>query len=652
MLTPLLLLTSLLACSGKDDAPGDGGTDGGGTDADGDGFDESEDCDDSNAAVYPGASERCNGVDDDCDGLLDDADDSLDASTATTFYLDADGDAYGSTPKLACDRPDGYVTNNLDCDDTEAARNPGAREVCDGLDNDCDGLTDQEDDSLDPSSLVTGWLDEDGDGYGSVEVSGCEVSAAEVGGDCDDANPAVHPGASEVCDGQDNDCDSATSESGMIAVGSTTYSNLSGAIAAAGGSEIQLCSGTYTGTYTTTGNVKIRGVSGASATILQGRGSNPVFTLGGDLELTGVTVTGGVGTYTGGIDAFTAGSALTIRLKDCIFRSNQGGSTSTGGGYGGAILAYNDSTVHAENCEFTSNTAYTSGGAIYASNLHLVNTTFSSNSATYGGAIMIDSGELSADASTSFSSNTASYYGGGIILFGAAATLDPDTTLTGNSAALGGALLAQNTDDGTAFSLSGGTYEGNTATNTGGGVYLAGDYASGTGMTIRDNSAMYGGGLALEGTGVEVSDSDISDNSATSYGGGVIVWEYAPGAWLAGLLIDNNDAPEGGGVYFDGVVGATLDECDLTNNTADSNGAGIYLLGSSLSIDQGSFTSNQASGLGGAILLSGSTLSAFSTNWGERSTDNGPDDLYLLDTSTAYTYAGRSSINCDTTSCY
>ena len=70
-----------------------------------------------------------------------------------------------------------------DCDDTNAARNPGAPEVVDGLENNCDGV------------LAEGEADEDGDGYG-VEA-----------GDCDDNDPSVSPGAPELCDGLDNDCD-------------------------------------------------------------------------------------------------------------------------------------------------------------------------------------------------------------------------------------------------------------------------------------------------------------------------------------------------------------------------------------------------------------------------------------------------------------
>src|SRR6185295_2743344 len=94
---------------------------------------DNTDCDDSHAAVNPGATEVCNGVDDDCDA-------SVDEGVQTTFYADADGDTYGdaSSTTLACTVPSGYVSDNTDCEDNDASVNPGATEVCNGIDDDCD----------------------------------------------------------------------------------------------------------------------------------------------------------------------------------------------------------------------------------------------------------------------------------------------------------------------------------------------------------------------------------------------------------------------------------------------------------------------------------------------------------------------------------
>ena len=165
---------------------------------------DATDCDDADAGVNPDADEICNSVDDDCDGAVDD-----DATDGRTWYLDADEDGYGldSAAHLACQRPDGYVADGGDCDDALAEANPGVSELCDGFDNDCDGVTD-EDDAVDARRW---YPDVDGDGYGvqgSSTVS-CEAPEGWVRSrsDCDDADAAVFPDAVELCNGIDDDCD-------------------------------------------------------------------------------------------------------------------------------------------------------------------------------------------------------------------------------------------------------------------------------------------------------------------------------------------------------------------------------------------------------------------------------------------------------------
>ena len=79
---------------------------------------------------------------------------------------------------------DGFSENTGDCDDGSTTIYPGAPELADWQDNDCDGNVDE----------GTINADDDGDGY------------TEVGGDCDDSDPSISPGEWDVTDGVDNDC--------------------------------------------------------------------------------------------------------------------------------------------------------------------------------------------------------------------------------------------------------------------------------------------------------------------------------------------------------------------------------------------------------------------------------------------------------------
>ncbi len=146
------------------------------------------DCDDTSTSVSPAATESCNDLDDDCDALVDDEDPGVDPSGFTTFYADSDGDGYaGSTSTVAaCTQPAGASVTASDCDDTDASAYPGAAELADTTDSDCDGSTSD--------------LDADGDG----------VDAASVGGaDCNDSDAEALPGAAERCNAADDDCDGA-----------------------------------------------------------------------------------------------------------------------------------------------------------------------------------------------------------------------------------------------------------------------------------------------------------------------------------------------------------------------------------------------------------------------------------------------------------
>ncbi|MBK9371854.1 MAG: VCBS repeat-containing protein [Deltaproteobacteria bacterium] len=162
------------------------------------------DCDDGDNTVYPDAAERCEGLDNDCDGAIDE-------DVQTSWFKDADSDGHGdaTSPLESCDPPAGYASSSDDCDDSRAEVSPSDAEICDALDNNCDG-------SIDEGVTTTYYLDADTDGYGDPDytTAACSLPAgyAATSTDCDDSTASANPGADELCDGLDNNCDSKVDE--------------------------------------------------------------------------------------------------------------------------------------------------------------------------------------------------------------------------------------------------------------------------------------------------------------------------------------------------------------------------------------------------------------------------------------------------------
>ena len=143
------------------------------------------DCDDTRISVgLPAGLELCDGLDNDCDGALPDEE------------ADADEDGWLACGSFRPEEPAAGLLGGGDCDDAEAGVSPGAEELCDGVDTDCDG------------ELRGDEVDADADGYAAcTDFSSSPWSPLTGGADCNDALAAVYPSAPELCDAIDQDCD-------------------------------------------------------------------------------------------------------------------------------------------------------------------------------------------------------------------------------------------------------------------------------------------------------------------------------------------------------------------------------------------------------------------------------------------------------------
>ena len=223
------------ACNGKDDDC-DGATDEAGADGcqafmydnDGDGFGlETQtsclcgatapytatvggDCNDQNQQIFPGATEICNGKDDDCSSEIDEGA----ATGCTDAWVDGDSDGFGAgETKCVCPTVPGFSSVAGDCDDTNAAVKPTALEQCNGLDDNCNSLTDE----AGALGCQSFYLDTDDDGFGVSGEQLCLCAAdgdhtAPVGGDCNDGDGEVFPTNPETCDLKDNNCNGQVDE--------------------------------------------------------------------------------------------------------------------------------------------------------------------------------------------------------------------------------------------------------------------------------------------------------------------------------------------------------------------------------------------------------------------------------------------------------
>jgi len=301
------------------------------------------DCDDNNNAIWPGATEECDGYDNDCDEAIDE-----ESFGETTWYADTDGDGYGGGSMVeACVAPSGFVNNDNDCDDTNANTHIDAEEICDGLDNNCNGEADE---NL-PTS--TYYADADGDGLGdpSSAVEDCAVPSAHTdrAGDCNDTNAAEPAWTSPSASGNSDGTESAP------------YGSIQEAITA-GFACVIATPGTYTESVRVNQQaIEITSTDGSASTFVAGT-NGPAFFLDNSpsAKVHGFTVTDGQGWNPPNAAYEEVGHGFyieggTVQLKDIVVdgievQDVHSGSLDLNGGIGiwmseGAIVDLEDITL-------------------------------------------------------------------------------------------------------------------------------------------------------------------------------------------------------------------------------------------------------------------------------------------------------------------
>ncbi len=487
-------------------------------DADGDGWKDNEDCAPEDSTINPDATEVCDGVDNDCDSEVDEG-------VMDTFYRDADGDGFGDPLESieACERPDGYVPSDAgeDCDDADATIYPGATELCDGLDNDCDGTIDND---LETSTY---YADDDGDGFGDHDDSDlfCEDTPGYVDNDldCDDSDARepviVSEGGAIWTDtgwetGWETGIDTAW-DTGIIGSGTADdpFVSIQDGIDIA-----NVCVHVYPGTYWENisfdgSDIEVIGVDGYENTTINGTGTAPVVTFANGESsaalLTGFTITGGRGVMDTDTVTYDCGGSVTETCTTMTI-------TYTGGGI---YVEKADPTL--DNLFVTGNVlpeysytelsdtknvyVYSYGGGAYfrGANCELNTITWDTNYADAGGGIFADTGAILSQYWGIFDANGAAAGGGlgSVGDFSATNSIFINNTSEDNGGIYGGAGL----------DISGGTLYLTNTTLVGNDGYSS-TYLSGSSSANIINS------IAVENDDGPIWNSDGTETSSFMYG--------------------------------------------------------------------------------------------------------------------------------------
>ncbi|MBI5787620.1 MAG: thrombospondin type 3 repeat-containing protein [Candidatus Schekmanbacteria bacterium] len=610
--------------------------------------------------------------------LVGDCDDTNpNFSPATVWYQDIDKDKYstGATQTQCTQPPDYYLAANMiattgDCDDTKAGINPKAAEVCDGLDNNCNGQTDEggnvyyrdedADSYGDPDNSIwtcavqvgyvsnnadcndtdplinpeTVWYkDSDRDKYSDgTTLTQCRRPAsfylpAEITallGDCNDSNEYIHPARVEVCDGRDNNCNGQVDEGAK----NTYYQDGDGDGHGNPLESLQACfpSQGYVGNNTDCDDSK-RAINPVAPEICGDEVDNNCdesIDEAGCLACP-LYVPDNFSTIQGAIDAAYNGCEIVVRAGTYPENLNFLGKAVTVRSESGAAGTIIDGGASGSVVTFASGESATS----VLDGFTLTNGSGTPNGEyAYGGGIYC----LSASpviTNCTIHSNTA-LNGGGIYCSKSSPDIT-DCAFNDNAAQYGAAIYCDNSSP----VITRGSMVNNSASSYGGGLYCRYSSPAITDCTISGNSAATnGGGIAGDYSSLALSRCNISRNLAGLHGGGLFC-RYNSSSTITNCIVSDNNALYGGGLYCTDASSPVITNCTISNNSSYNRGGGIRCYDSSPVALNSILWGNIGAGISDEIYLDGAaaniTVSYSDIQGGWPGTGNIGEDLIAHD---------------------
>lgn len=448
---------------------------------------------------------------------------------------------------------DGFSVADGDCDDGNAAVNPGAEEICSGVDDDCNGI----------------WFENevDGDGDGAYV---CE-------GDCDDTNGAIYPDATEICDGLDNDCNAGSDELGDGDVDGFTIctGDCDDTLPEVNPSRAEVCDGVDNDCDGGTDDIDADG------------DGHTVCSAAGDCDDTNASAypvvvsnagsSSGPGTDDAPWDTIANGLAnLDSVCRTVVLESGTYSDTDVDWSSGEVEIVGRTGTpsdvqvlARADDRHFT-----VSGGRMVLRDLTLSG----GNAPDDGGSIQVVNAALELNGVV-FSGNTSANDGGAV------AAVSSDLEMRGRC-----------------------RFEGNIAADDGGALLLDASTVDDAGSTYVDNTGVRGGAIYVQGGDVSIDDAELRSNDATIEGGALAINGDGSYRIERSWFASNTAGVDGGGIVLRDVddAGSEVRNNRIQDNVAQAGGGGVAVLGNTgaLRIENNTFTGNEAvGGEGGALLV-------------------------------------------------